>query len=302
MMIVPAVFYATRGLPQRTRDAQRLEAASGRLWSDNCLVDIGRSGVPLKAPCVPPGQGRAVALTGDSHAAMLADTLRPIAERAGYRLIEFAMAGCPPMIGVTASSVSMGPRFARDCLQFQDGVRRYIENDKNIQVVVLAGYWGTTIHDRDLTGYVDGSEIDKSVDRAQSWALAKAGLNRLINELEKSGKVVYLLKDTPTYAFDPFDTLLTQQMWIRYQVARWTGSPILRYPQGIAPEMDSQEGVTLVSAVAAAHPKTRVFDMHRAFCTSSGCRFANGSQALYIDDQHLSPLGAQIALAGFHLP
>jgi peptidoglycan/LPS O-acetylase OafA/YrhL len=301
MMVPPAAFRLTRGLPQRNPEVQQLESVGDQLSSDNCLRVEEYPDLPLAAPCVPSGQGRAIALIGDSHASMIASALRPIAEQAGYRLVELAMSGCPPMSGVSSSSASIGPQFARICLKFQDDTLRYIKGDKSIQAVIVAGYWAGVFQDSDGAGYVDGSDVSKPTNREQSWALAQVGLNRLVSQLEESGKSVYLVQDAPSYSFDPSQIILTEDMRLRREIARWMASPILRYSAGIAPDLDSRESRGLVSRVAAAHPKVRLIDLRSSLCTSSSCEFAQGKQTLYIDTDHLSPLGAQIALAGLHL-
>ena len=301
MMAPPAAFQLTHGLPQRNPEVGQLESVGDQLWSDTCMREEGQSGLPLDAQCVPPGQGRAIALIGDSHAAMIAGALRSIAGQAAYRVVELAMAGCPPMSGVSSSSISLDPQFARDCLAFQDDTLQYIKNDKSIQAVVLAGYWAGAFENSDGTGYVDRSDITKATGREQGWALAQIGLDRLVSQLEESGKSVYLVQDAPNYSFDPSQIVLTEDMRLRHEIARLMASPIVRYSTGIAPDLDSRESRGLVSRVAAAHPKARLIDLRSSLCASSSCEFARGNKTLYIDTDHLSPLGAQIALAGLHL-
>ena len=154
--------------------------------------------------------------------------LRPLAEQNKYSLVELAMAGCPPMIGIAPASATLGPMFARTCLRFQDDAVRYLERDESIQVVVLAGRWAGPFQDTDGAGYVDRSAIGKPMVGELGWALARAGLDRLVSELEASGKMVYLLQDAPSYSFDPTEILLTRDLWLRYKVARWMESPIDR--------------------------------------------------------------------------
>jgi hypothetical protein len=59
---------------------------------------------------------------------------------------------------------------------------------------------------------------------------------------------------------------------------------------------------TAISDVAAQHPNVHLIDLRSAFCSGDWCRFADGDNGLYIDPDHLSPLGAQIALSSLHLP
>ena len=77
-----------------------------------------------------------------------------------------------------------------------------------------------------------------------------------------------------------------------------------QYPDGVAPapatEADEQSR-SVIAKVAADRPEVHLIDLRAPLCGASGCRFAMGDQALYVDWDHLSPLGAQIALAGLRL-
>ena len=77
------------------------------------------------------------------------------------------------------------------------------------------------------------------------------------------------------------------------------------YPSGIAPRLPSseyQEFSEIVRRTVDEHPKVRLVDLRDGLCTLAGCRFSQGDQTLFMDRNHLSPLGAQIALAGFRFP
>src|SRR5262249_989929 len=139
-MIFPiAICRLTNGLSQWKTSAEQLDIASQSLNSKNCMVE-GTTIPPQRAPCLPPGPGRAVALIGDSHADMLAPALRIMAERSRYRLLELTKSNCPPLDGV-APLRSNDRVLETACLQFNRAVLNYIKHDPSIQVVILGWSW-----------------------------------------------------------------------------------------------------------------------------------------------------------------
>jgi hypothetical protein len=122
--------------------------------------------------------------------------------------------------------------------------------------------------------------------------------------MEKAGKQVYVVQDNPTFGFDPMRHMRTVMIAPRRALAAIVASATLHWPDGIAPREQSSavtEARARIAAVAAAHPGTHVIDLQGSLCTEAGCRFAEGNQILFVDYHHLSPLGAQVALAGFEL-
>ena len=76
----------------------------------------------------------------------------------------------------------------------------------------------------------------------------------------------------------------------------------MQFAAGVAPEMHStayEEFGDLVERIVAEHPKVRLINLRDALCKSGNCRLSEGNQGLYMDQTHLSPQGAQAALAGF---
>jgi hypothetical protein len=151
VMLPAAVFCAADGLPQRNRAAQAFETADKHLEMAECLASASDAHPLLHPPCVPPGQGRAVALIGDSHAAVLASALRSISERAGYRLIEITDEGCPALEGAVPV-FSYDPGFSQECPRFNREAQDYINRNASIQVVVIAAYWSKLIEEIGIKG------------------------------------------------------------------------------------------------------------------------------------------------------
>jgi peptidoglycan/LPS O-acetylase OafA/YrhL len=306
LVMLPALaFYFTNGLPQRCRSVQQLEMAESPLYQDQCIVMTGVSHPPLNARCVPAGDGRALALIGDSHAAALASGLRVIADRSGYRLIELTKASCPSLKGVTHSIVA-DPGFAPECLQFNREVLNYILNEPKVKVVIASAVWADPLHQGQFADrYVRDGDFEQSVSVAESELALAKGLNDLIQSLQNAGKEVYLVQDVPVLNFNPVRLIEARLMRPRSMLARLVDGAAPSFEDGTAPDPgspDTDEARSIVERAASLYPKAHVIDLHAVFCGPNGCRFADGNQTFYVDSGHLSPLGARIALNGFQLP
>jgi hypothetical protein len=116
---------------------------------------------------------------------------------------------------------------------------------------------------------------------------------------------VYLLQDNPNFRFDPVRLMRTRFIGPRRILATQLGNSSQGYTSDLAPDANDPNDLKariIVGTIAAAHPTTHLLDLRRPLCSSQGCRFAEGDQVLYVDDAHLSLLGAQVALAELRLP
>ena len=298
------IFSATHGLPQRNPAVNQLELAGQHLYGDPCLGIVLQYHPRLTPPCVQPGDGTAVALIGDSHAAAISEAMRAIANNAGYRFVESTKSGCPVLDGVSVRGIT--PERGRSCTTFNRERLDFIERDPSIQIVIVAQCWSLPFRQADLgDSYVaDGQNEVPSTEEAK-WDLLRVGLSRMVDRLEASGKTVYLMLDNPSFGFDPMRHMRTRLIVPRRWVAALVSSSSLRYASGIAPDTylpEDRAAREIVTEEAAAHPEVHVVDMRSHLCTADGCRFAIGDQALYGDWGHLFARGAQIALTDLHLP
>jgi hypothetical protein len=303
--LLPAAFFAVmHGLPQRNRAVDELEMAGQHLYSDPCLGIVMQYHPRLTPPCVQPGNGPAVALIGDSHAAAISEAMRAIVNKAGYRFVESTKSGCEVMEGVSVRGVT--PQRGKSCTAFNRDRLDYVVHDPTIQIVIVAQCWSLPFRQANLgDSYVADGKDGIPPTEQEKWDLFRLGLTKMVDRLETSGKTVYLLLDNPAFGFDPMRHMRTHLILPRRFVASLVADSSLSYANGIAPDSylpEDRQARQIVTEVAAAHPKVRLIDMRKQLCTPDGCRFALGDQALYGDWGHLFALGAQIALTDLHLP
>jgi hypothetical protein len=191
-----------------------------------------------------------------------------------------------------------------DCGQFNHERIDYILREPSIQTVVIAGFWSEILEPPWLSaGYLEAGQNSHTPMVASDPAILQTGLDELVGRLRNAGKRVYLMGDNPIFSFRPTEVASNKALWARRALARALSSPTVRYEDGVAPELTPPAvsvARQVLENVAAAHPGTIVVDMHSTFCSSQGCRFLEGDRTLYfIDENHLSHAGAQVALNGF---
>jgi peptidoglycan/LPS O-acetylase OafA/YrhL len=300
MVVVVGALSINRGLPQRfSPELRTLETSRLGLSDDSCLANYGVSTPNLTSSCVSADRGRpSIALLGDSHAAALAGALRLEAIDSGHGFLQLTKASCPPLLGLTRRMPNH-PQHERECSQFTSRALTYVMNQPSIKAVVLAGYWSAPfVEESSGSRFVQTDQLGVYVSPAESRTNLRIGLSRTIKALQAAHKHVIVALDVPMYRFDPLIHVETL-----YIPARKFVRGLLATDSGIgdwsAPQSDlldwNDPSAQIPRIVSAQFPDVKVVDLANAFCARGECSFADRSGAFYIDDQHLSFIGAQRA-------
>jgi hypothetical protein len=70
--------------------------------------------------------------------------------------------------------------------------------------------------------------------------------------------------------------------------------------EGTSLYSDGKESA-IIDDVAARYPGVRIYDLKRALCDNGDCSFIRRGSLLYIDANHLSQAGAEMALGHLDL-
>jgi hypothetical protein len=275
--------FVSGGWPERFSPALRTMTAQVEAASDRCLVQYGGRALDTSPGCLPPVRPGAVALLGDSHANALAPAVKAFADRRGATFLEMTKASCPALIGYTRP-VAGHPAHAAECEAFQRAAFARVLADPRIRTVVLASFWSA------------GQMLETTGgDGAMRPATLPTALDATLAALRSSGRVVVLVQDVPIMRFDPYAEAAGGLVPARAALGRWLGKP--DHASGEA-RIDWADGAAAaVAAAAGRQPGVRLVTPAKALCRDADCRFAGPAGVYYWDEQHLTPVGARIALA-----
>lgn len=295
VLAIPAIFMIlSNGLSRRFPE---LAVDEKPFVFDSCFGELAPR---TNQPCLPKPDGRpTVALVGDSHALVIAPTMRALANGAGMRLLTITHAACPPLIGIIPNAP--GSDYNLTCGTFYDKALKLAADDTSIQTVVLAAHWAEpAISFPEGYGFVpiDQRHLESV---ATSDANLEQGLASMVAELKRAGKRVVLVRDFETLKFDPQRRIRAYRMPSRNWLARQLQGP--ETPPGAVPqdEMYAKENAAadlIIMRVAHAEG-VETFDMRKGLCAEATCMVYADGHVLYNDVNHVSQRGAELALRGF---
>ncbi|MDI3323037.1 acyltransferase family protein [Pontibacterium granulatum] len=214
------------------------------------------------------------ALWGDSHADQLAFPLSAAFASHGYSLIEFAIAGCPPILDTKSPS---GKRMCSENVRI---ILDHIAHNKEIEHVVLHAYW---------TGYIDNHLIypNKRNPLIDDQETLNSSFERVIRVLLNAGKKVHLIYPVPQMEVNP-----PLYMARRALTGLGTQEPNIGITQQ---DFESQslsahrflDNAATNLEVNAVHIADFLFDSKTSTYSAT-----EGPAVLYRDDNHLSITGA----------
>ncbi len=182
-----------------------------------------------------------------------------------------------------------------------------------IEIVVIAGFWSSPFASRgedfkyvpvrgdrlDVSRYVptpvDHSEVSDDASRVS----LRSGLAQEVERLRASGKRVILIQDAPEFVFNPLQYKINSFIRIRRDLGTFLsslGGVNTKDTSGRAPAYDDTREASILNDIAARYPEVRVYDLKTKLCGSSDCSFLSHGSLLYVDSNHLSRAGAEVAL------
>ena len=132
----------------------------------------------------------------------------------------------------------------------------------------------------------------------------KIGLTHLVRHLTSAGKSVFLVEDNPIFDFDPVRWTVTQKLPVRLQLEQIVSyDPVDLSGRSSIVHVVNYNDVsnTFVHEVQAAIAGVQIVDPFVTLCAKAECAFANPRGLYYFDEQHLSTLGATIALRSLRI-
>jgi hypothetical protein len=141
------------------------------------------------------------------------------------------------------------------------------------------------------------------VDSAQE--LLRDSVAKTVSSLEQSGKVVIVVREAPSFNFDPVLRVRVARIPMRSALARLLHVNDSDDPGFSAPYPGSINNTAekAIGEALAQDTNATLLDLEKPLCGDiAQCFYRNDRNLFFSDTQHLTPAGAQFALRDFHLP
>ncbi len=290
---LPAVcgglFYLTKGVPARYPALYRIENRAA-LYRHYPCISSG-SYLRMSAQCTPAPVAKqaALAVLGGGHAEAFAEGLRDFLPQKQWQLITLTRESCAPTLGVS----QWGPAdstLADSCRRFNRSALSYVLSRPDIRAVVLVGRWRAV--------YVPDTAPAARTQATpeQNAAYLRSGLAAEADTLERAGKRVIVVEDTPEFPFDPAAAVRDQLIPARRALRRLllADPPVRDTTAMLSVAVPPAEAAAnrQVLAVGAADPRIVLIDPKQVFCNAVTCTSREGSKLFFSDAIHLSRTGA----------
>jgi len=213
-------------------------------------------------------------LWGDSHAEHIAPLLESVSGAAGYVLART----CPAFVDTTfVVEHDNDPGYADTCARYKAVAIKYLKNNPDISLVVLAASWTPLLDHLHRGGQPIGS-------RADTLELMVAGLRALIEEIAAPGRRIVLVTDVPIFPGSGASLCSAPDPKIIQRQACSVDTRGLSRDQFM-----SSQGVVVAAFEQFAHnlPGVSVVPTGPAMCESGECITVLEGEFLYRDQGHI---------------
>ncbi len=214
-------------------------------------------------------------LIGDSHAAVLGETLDQVTLQLGLSGSALLVSGCPPAPGVLRLGVSPD----LDCRAFGERIEARLE-DPDLRVVVLHARWPMYIEGTRIAGERGDPLYLRGDDNLSAVA---QHLEALVAELTARGLLVFIVAGVPEAGFDVPSVLAR---------AALAGELVSTSLARAAVDARQARSWALLRDLADRYDAI-LLDPRDQLCDAERCLVADPGGALYFDDDHLSLAGAE---------
>ena len=221
-----------------------------------------------------------IVVWGDSHSdhwmPLIVDYFK------NYRIIQYSMPSCPPLVGNTNP-------FVENCKAFNDLVSESIKTNPNVRGVILAARWSaytgvSAIQNKqkgDSPIYFDASALSTQ----DALSILTTSLEKTIKTIQKDNSKILVMGATPEF---------------KYPVPACVFRKSPEYCQSTRAENDiyREKVMSVMHTVLANHTNARLANGYEALCNTKVCPVINEQQQiLYGDGDHLTGTGAKRAFS-----
>ncbi|SMR82494.1 Peptidoglycan/LPS O-acetylase OafA/YrhL, contains acyltransferase and SGNH-hydrolase domains [Aliiroseovarius halocynthiae] len=258
----------------------------------SCHFDEATSLLVPKPGCLftTPGANSTVMLLGDSHVAAIAGATVSALKASGRNVYVGSYGGCIPL----PTTRRVHKPTTHKCAEFVDAMLAYA-GESGIDTLILAGrfpaYLQGTRFDNGEGGVEHGIRMDirdLNTDPDNPWRRNVDMIRVKIEALSAQFNLV-LLAPIPEAGWN-VPELIAKRMYYHGGEEQTLTTPYSAYVERTKVLMAE------FSMLAAWSDNITVAPIHRRFCDSeiARCLHADGDQIFYLDDDHLSPAGAEL--------
>jgi peptidoglycan/LPS O-acetylase OafA/YrhL len=243
---------------------------------------LGDNGAPVEA-----------LLWGDSHALAILPAVAAAYARHHEATAFAETSGCPPLLGVRIQDLSTaGSNLLRSwigahgfgrtehCKRHTEAILKWIA-DNHIATVMLAAHWIAYTEDKHSRRLTD-SQSPENYSMLDNAAVFERGLDSLLAALEREHVPVFLLDDAPQNIVNvPYALAAAQRLHLdrEFRISR------------VAYEAQQHSATTIFARLQKRY-EFRILKPQDLLCASGMCSIARNDAPLYIDNEHLSEVGA----------
>jgi peptidoglycan/LPS O-acetylase OafA/YrhL len=299
---VAAIGYFSAGLPARlSPSVTALIAGGDRGNPRTSACHAGPSfNLPPENSCIYGNEQHiGVALMGDSHADAIAHRLGLAFDKVGLGMRELTYSGCLPVAGYQRrTDYGLYP-----CAAYHAVATKYLAEQPNINIVVLFARWPLYIEfnrfDNGEGGVEDGTPVipefldaSASPRDADPHAHVARLMQDTVRELLAMGKHVVLIYGQPEMGWDVPRFLARAEMF---------GAAVTR-PMSTSQEVIQSRSARANAALDAIGEDANLVRVRpeEMFCNTlipHRCAAENATSVLYLDDDHVNDLGADMISA-----
>ncbi|MBS0419223.1 MAG: acyltransferase [Proteobacteria bacterium] len=302
-----ALMVVAAGIYLQTRVSQYTHQQSRSFPSDTAAQLRCRNTSPeqvQKPPCI---LGEATApvaavLWGDSHALAVLPAVDAAYARHHEAVMLAQHGGCPPLLGVRirifqpAQSQLLhswleaaGYGKSEACKRHTDAVLDWIISH-HIRTVILAGHWIAYTESANRQ-WLSDSESPGDGSARDNTAIFARGLERLLAVLQREHVRVFVFEDVPqSPVYVPYALAAARRRGLEldFRITR--------------AQYDSQQSSpTEVFERLRKQYTFHILEPQELLCAGGKCAVANNADSLYVDDEHLSALGAMVTEPAFEM-
>lgn len=282
-----SLLYFLNGLPLRGKSDNGFYTVDSEWihWGECETIARGVNGKSIDDYCVIGDENSKpdFFLWGDSHARALASAIDTSAKMNGVAGRIATKAACPPLLSIERPG-------RKTCEEFNEKILEYLSESPSIKKVFLVARWALSLegtrykkeHGKPVK-LVDNLTVNNVT--MNNEVLFGVGLTRTVDELQKIGKDVVIVKTIPEVGYDVPNA---------YHISKLTNRDLNEL---IAPTVGeyNQRNQKVFSIFDVFEEEKDVMIINPALylCGDQHCKVLSDGKVLYRDDDHLSTFGAR---------